>query len=133
MKQKVRSVAVGLLVAGALPAMAVAQTVSDVHFPKGQYGTHVSGQVTGHDYHDYRLGAGAGQEMFVELDSGGSAYFNILPPGSDNVAIYNSSINGNATTVTLPEKGTYVIRVYLMGNAEDSGQTVPFELDLSIQ
>lgn len=116
-----------------LPAMAAAQSVSEVQFPKGQYGTHLSGTVTGHEYHDYRLGAGEGQEMFVELTGGSSAYFNILPPGSDNVAIYNSSMNGNATTVTLPEKGTYVIRVYLMGNAEDSGQTVGYELDLSIQ
>ncbi|MCR8550069.1 hypothetical protein M4578_19785 [Salipiger sp. P9] len=133
MKRKVRYHAMGLLLAAGLPGLAAAQTVSDVQFRKGDYGTYVEGKVTGHAYHDYRLGAGKGQEMFVELDSGGSAYFNILPPGSDGVAIYNSAINGNSTTVTLPEKGTYTIRVYLMGNDEDSGKTVPFGLDLSIQ
>ncbi|MGR3377977.1 hypothetical protein [Salipiger abyssi] len=133
MKRNIRSLALGMALVTAWPALAAAQMVSDVHFPKGQYGTHVSGEVTGHDYHDYRLGAGQGQEMFVELDSSGSAYFNILPPGSDNVAIYNSSINGNATTVELPEKGTYTIRVYLMGNDQDAGKTVAYELDLSIQ
>ena len=121
-----------------LSAPAVAQMVADVKFDKGNFGTMVSGTVKGNEYFDYRLDANAGQKIFVELkDSGtngsGTAYFNILPPGSDGVAIYNGSINGNSTTIDLPEKGTYTIRVYLMGNDRDAGKTVGYNVDLSIQ
>lgn len=117
---------------------ALAQMTADVQFEKGNYGTMLSGTVVGDEYFDYQLGANAGQQMFVELmvrdtNGTGTAYFNILPPGSDGVAIYNSSINGNTTTVDLPETGDYTIRVYLMGNDRDTGKTVGYTVDLSIQ
>ncbi len=35
--------------------------------------------------------------------------------------------------MTVLSSGTYTIRVYLMGNDKDSGKTVGFNLDLSIQ
>lgn len=135
---KLHSALFVLAVTAALPLTAVAQTVSDVHFTAGNYGTMVTGKIAGYDYIDYRLGAKAGQKMFVELSVEGSngygtVYFNILPPGSDGVAIYNSSIDGNTTTVTLPESGTYAIRVYQMGNDKDAGKSSRFHMDLSIQ
>ena len=116
----------------------LAQERSTVSFAPGNFGTMVSGTITGEEYHDYVLGARAGQEMFVELtvdgsNGGGVAFFNILPPGSDNVAIYNSSVDGASTTVTLPESGDYVIRVYLLGADADEGKTTGFNIDLSIQ
>ena len=119
-------------------APATAQMAADVKFKAGNYGTMVSGTISGNEYFDYKLGANAGQKMFVELkvadtNGNGSAYFNILPPGSDGVAIYNGSINGNSTTIDLPTKGTYTIRVYLMGNDRDAGKTVGYNVDLSIQ
>ncbi|WP_439123146.1 hypothetical protein [Marivita sp.] len=122
----------------ALASGAMAQETSDVKFAPGNFGTMVSGKITGQDYIDYRLGANAGQEMFVELSvtdstGNGTVYFNILPPGSDGVAIYNASMDGNSTTITLPDSGTYAIRVYHMGNDEDSGKTSSFNVDLSIQ
>ncbi|SFL58024.1 hypothetical protein [Shimia aestuarii] len=115
-----------------------AQMVADVKFQPGNYGTMVSGTITGDEYFDYRLGANAGQQMFVELavagtNGTGTVYFNILPPGSTGEAIYNSSINGNTTTIDLPSKGDYTIRVYLMGNDRDTGKTVGYNVDLSIQ
>lgn len=115
-----------------------AQTTSDVKFEAGNFGTMVNGTLIGDEYIDYRLSANAGQEMFVDLvvedsNGSGSVYFNILPPGSNDVAIYNSSINGNTTTVTLPKKGAYKIRVYHMGDDADSGKTSGFRIDLSIQ
>ncbi len=117
---------------------AQAQMVADVKFAPGNFGTMVSGTVIGDEYFDYRLGAAAGQKMFVELtvadsNGNGTAYFNILPPGSDGEAIYNGSINGNSTTIDLPETGDYTIRVYLMGNDRDTGKTVGYNIDLSIQ
>ena len=117
---------------------ASAQMAADVQFERGNYGTMLSGTIVGQEFFDYRLGAKAGQELFAELtvtgtNGNGTAYFNILPPGSDGVAIYNGSTDGNSATVPLPEDGTYTIRVYLMGNDADTGKTVGYDLDVSIQ
>ncbi|MEX0349669.1 MAG: hypothetical protein AB3N15_09635 [Paracoccaceae bacterium] len=115
-----------------------AQMTADVKFAPGNYGTMVNGTVTGDEYFDYKLGANAGQKMFVDLQAAdtngnGTIYFNILPPGSDGEAIYIGSINGNTTTIDLPDSGDYTIRVYLMGNDRDTGKTVGYNMDLSIQ
>jgi hypothetical protein len=132
-----------LLAAALLTAFAagpaLAQMTADVKFKSGNYGTMVSGTITGKEYFDYKLGAKAGQEMFVELkvdgtNGNGSAFFNILPPGSDNVAIYNGSTSADGTArIELPEDGTYTIRVYLMGNDRDTDKTVGYNVDISIQ
>ena len=136
-----QALALALALVGLAPLMplpASAQQSADVHFQRGNYGTMVSGSIIGHEYMDYRLGANAGQRMFVELtvagsNGSGNLYFNILPPHSTGEAIYNGSIYGNSTTVDLPVSGTYVIRVYHMGNDRDTGRTSGFNLDLSIQ
>ncbi len=122
-----------LLLSG-VGSQALAQAKTTVKFAHGNDNTAVQGKVTGQGYHDYLLGAKAGQTMAVSLiaDSS-SAYFNILPPGSSGEAIYNSSIIGNdATGVVLPRSGNYTLRVYLMGAAADEGKTVPFTLSMTI-
>lgn len=131
-----KALAISLPLVLGLPALA--QTVSDVHFQAGNYGAMVSGTVIGREYIDYRLGAKKGQKLFAELtvsgtNGSGTVYFNILPPGSDDVAIYNSSVEGNSAAVTLTASGTWTIRVYQMGNDKDAGKTSGFNLDLSIQ
>lgn len=130
------ALAAALALGGTAPARA--QMVADVQFQKGNFGTMVNGTIVGDEYFDYRLGAKAGQKMFVELtvdgtNGNGTIYFNILPPGSDGYAIYNGSMDGNSTTVELPEDGTYTIRAYLMGNDRDTGKTVGYHIDISIQ
>jgi hypothetical protein len=122
----------------ALSAPVAAQRTADVQFQPGNYGTMLSGTIVGDEYFDYRLRAKAGQKMFVSLsvsgtNGNGSAYFNILPPGSDGVAIYNSSSGDQSTTIELPKSGEYKIRVYLMGNDRDTGKTVGYNVDVSIQ
>ncbi len=121
-----------------VPQITAAQMSADVRFRAGDYGTMVSGKITGRDYFDYHLDARGGQKMFVELtvtktNGSGIVYFNILPPGSVDVAIYNGSMDGNSTTVVLPSSGTYTIRVYQMGNDKDAGKTSAFNMDLSVQ
>ncbi len=133
----IRLVAIALMLTGIASSVS-AQMSADVKFQPGNYGTTVSGTITGDEYFDYRLGANAGQEMFAELEvsdtnGNGVIYFNILPPGSDGTALYIGSINGNTAKIELPENGTYTIRVYLMGNDRDAGKTVGYNLDLSIQ
>ncbi|WP_299951740.1 hypothetical protein [uncultured Ruegeria sp.] len=115
-----------------------AQMTADVKFQPGNFGTMVNGTITGDEFFDYKLGAKAGQEMFAELSVGdtngyGVIYFNILPPDSDGIAIYNGSIDGNTARIELPSDGDYIIRIYLMGNDRDTGKTVGYNLDLSIQ
>ena len=130
--------ALGTLLAAILAGPSLAQERSIVSFEPDDFGAMVSGTITGKEYRDYVLGASAGQEMFVELtvadgDGAGTAFFNVLPPGSDDVAIYNSAMLGNTTTVPLPESGDYTIRVYQLGDDADTGKTKGFNIDLSIQ
>ncbi|MBK1634249.1 hypothetical protein CKO19_00675 [Rhodovulum adriaticum] len=115
-----------------------AQTVTEVRFAPGSFGTMISGSITGQRYADYVLRARGGQQMFAALDATvtdgyGTVYFNILSPGSQGYAIYNGAMSGNRALVTLPQDGPYTIRVYLMGNDRDTGKTVAYNLDLSIQ
>lgn len=122
-----------------LAGPASAQQTHEVAFAPGNYGTMVPGSITGQEFADYRLGASAGQEMFVELtvaetDGNGTIYFNVMPPGAEWEALYLGSMDDdNSETVALPLDGTYTIRVYLMGNDADTEKTVKFNLDLSIQ
>lgn len=127
------------LCTGALLEPALAQRSSQVQFKPGNYGTMVSGTITGSEYIDYKLSARKGQKMFAELavsgtNGNGSVFFNILPPGSTGQAIYIGHMDTDQSAlVTLPDDGAYTIRVYLMGNDRDAGKTVGFNLDLSIQ
>lgn len=103
-----------VLWAGGLPyTPAFAQTRSMVHFDKGRSAATISGTVVGNEYVDYVLGARKGQTMAVSIrvdgtNGDGSINFNVLPPGSDDVAIYNSSMTGEmAGKVQLPANGDY--------------------------
>jgi hypothetical protein len=112
--------------------IALAQHAEHVHFAAGNDNAAVESAVKGNAYRDYILGAKAGQTMGVSLITKGSAYFNILPPGSTGEAIYNGSIDGADASIKLPSDGNYTIRVYLMGNDKDAGKTVPFTLSMTI-
>lgn len=122
----------------ALPAPAVAQSSSPIHFSKGSSSATLSGTIIGHDYADYVLGAKAGQTMIVSLEvdgtnGHGSIFFNILPPGSKDVAIFNGSTAPDRSgEIVLPESGDYTIRVYLMGNDKDAGKTVGYRVMVTI-
>lgn len=118
-----------LLFIGAISA-AMAQDAHTVHFAPGTTGATIRGTITGDSYIDYRLSADAGQFMDVILT--GNSYFNVLPPGSDNVAIFIGSRDGSEFGQDLPSKGTYTIRIYQMGAAADEGQTHDFTLDIGI-
>ena len=119
-------------------SLVAAQLAADVWFEPGSDGSVLNGAVRGDEYFDYRMGATAGQELSAELtvtdtNGNGTAYFNILPPGSDGYAIYNGSVDGTSAAITLPEDGTYTIRVYLMGNDRDMDRTVGYGLHVSIR
>jgi hypothetical protein len=129
----------GALLALAAVAPAAAQERVPLRFAPGASAATVTGTVTGHDYVDYVLGARAGQTMTVRLaptgtNGDGTVYANVLPPGSDDVAIFNGSKSpdGNGS-VRLPTDGDYTVRVYLMGNDRDAGKRVDYDLELCIR
>jgi len=103
-----------LLLAGAAFAQD-APRVEAVHFEDGKSSKTVKETVHGSESVDHRINAHAGQVLTVKLDSP-KAYFNILEPGSADVAIYNSSMDTNAWTGTLKRSGAYTVRVYQMRN-----------------
>ena len=141
MTTKIRSLAVVTVaaLAIALTVPASAQMSSQIQFQHGKDHAVLNGTITGHEYHDYVLRARAGQTMAVKLtvdgtNGDGSAYFNILPPGSDNVAIFNGSMSADGNdSVKLPKDGEYRIRVYLMGNDKDANKTVGYSVKVAIR
>ncbi|WYK05159.1 DNA breaking-rejoining protein [Cereibacter sphaeroides f. sp. denitrificans] len=127
-----RLVAVLLMIGGA-PAMADDIRRETVHFAPGTSGSTINARIKGYNSVQYSLGVRAGQKMSVQLDSNNaSLYFNITAPGATE-ALYNSSIDGNGTSVTIPSSGTYVIDVYLMRNAARWGETANYSLTLYVE
>ena len=104
-----------------------------VEFAKGENSAVIKGQVKGYRYVDYQVRAGAGQTLNVELKTGNaSSYFNILPPGSRDAAMFVGSTSGNRFSGLLPTDGDYAIRVYLMRNAARRNESARFTLTLDV-
>ncbi|QDY69343.1 hypothetical protein [Qingshengfaniella alkalisoli] len=122
-----------VIAAFGIATSATAQETHQVQFETGDDNAAVEARVTSNAYVGYVLGAREGQTTAVSLITDGSAFFNILPPGSDGEAIYIGSTDGpEATGITLPSTGDDKIRAYLMGNARDTRESVPFTLSMAI-
>ena len=79
---------------------------------------------------DYTLTAGPGDRLTITLEAeSASAYFNLLPPGTE-LALHNGSVAGNRFEGTLPQPGTYTVRLYLLGAARDEGRRVAYDLSV---
>ena len=103
-----------------------------VQFPKGATSASLKGKLKGDETVDYVLRAAAGQSMVVVFKPGNpSAYFNVLPPGSD-AAIFIGSTSGGRYEGTLPTDGTYTIRVYLMRSAARRNESTTYALDVGV-
>ena len=90
-------------------------------------------QVKGYKTVDYKLRARAGQAMYVTLKtSNASNYFNVLPPGSSDAALFVGSSGGNEWSGPLPADGEYAVRVYLMRNAARRNETANYTLTVGI-
>lgn len=117
-----------------IPILATAQIqTKKVSFPAGKSSTNISGTIKGRQTIDYTVSAKAGQQMIVTLNSKhGALYFNVLPPGSNDVAIFIGSTEGNKFEGSLPENGTYKIRVYLMASAARRNESANYGLAISV-
>lgn len=131
--RRLSRIAALLLLCTGAPALADEVRHETVRFAPGTSGSTLKGTVKGYDSVQYSLGVTAGQKMSVQLDSrNASLYFNITAPGASE-AVYNGSINGNATTLTIPSSGKYVIDVYLMRNAARRDETANYTMTLYVE
>lgn len=111
-----------------------AQTTKKINILKEKNSTSIAGVIKGSQFIDYQIQFEKGQTIEVLLTgSNQSNYFNILPPGSKDVAIYNSSINGNKYNGLSDRSGLYTIRVYLMRNAARRNESSKFTLKIKLR
>ena len=121
--------------AGASPWAFAADAIEarSLHFAKGASSATVKGSLKGSKTIDYKLRARAGQTMSVTLKTSNLGnYFNVLPPGSNDVAVFVGSTSGNDWTGSLATDGEYTIRVYLMRSAARRNETANYTLTVGI-
>jgi len=103
-----------------------------VQFAKGATSAVIKGQVKGSGDVDYLVQAGAGQTLTVSLKvSNRMNYFNVLPPGSKDVAMYAGQ-TGEDFKGVLPTDGDYTIRVYLVRAAARRNESSKYTLTVSV-
>lgn len=128
-----RSLIFSVAMLAAVPSVADDMRRETVRFAPGSSSSTIKASVKGYQTVQYSLSVTAGQKMNVQLDSRNtSLYFNVTAPGAD-AAMYNSSIDGNGTSVTIPSSGKYVIDVYLMRNAARRNETATYDLTLYVE
>jgi hypothetical protein len=132
MRAKFGAVVLGAWIATVAQAAGPKIREVQVQFQKGQTGATLKGKLKGDETVDYKVRATAGQSMVIVFKPGNpSAYFNVLPPGSD-AAIFIGSTSGNRYEGSLPADGTYTIRVYLMRNAARRNESASYALDVGV-
>lgn len=125
------SLAMSLAVAGASLAADGIES-RPLQFAKGATSGTVKGSLQGRQTIDYKLRAKAGQTMSVTLKSGHTGLaFNVLPPGSKDVAIPDA-IEQQAWTGALPADGGYTVRTYLNRAAARRGEKAAYTLTVAI-
>ena len=118
-----------------IPALAQTDEIRKerVQFQPGATSAVVSESITGYEIVDYVINARGGQYMNVSMGTDNSSnYFNILMPGEDEVAMFNSSTSGNQFEGVLPKSGDYKIRVYMMRSAARRNEVANYRLEMII-
>jgi hypothetical protein len=104
----------------------------DIRFANGASEATIKGVLKGDQTVDYRVRAGAGQTLAVALKgSNAQNYFNVLPPGSADVAMYVGQDGGGYKGV-LPTDGDYTVRVYLMRPAARRNESSNYTLTVGV-
>jgi hypothetical protein len=105
-----------------------------VTFAKGASSATITGTLKGGADVDYLVRAAAGQTLELKLQGTNAQNdFNVLPPGSANVAMYVSSMTGERSwSGMLPADGDYAIRVYLMRPAARRSEASKYTLTVAV-
>lgn len=126
----------GLVLAAAM-AMSSAPAADGIEsrplkFAKNASSATVKGTLAGRQTIDYKLRAKAGQQMSVALKSANAGLsFNVLPPGSLDVAI-PGAIGLQDWQGALPADGEYTVRMYLPRSAARRGEKAAYSLTVAI-
>ncbi len=121
-----------LLQAGSAAAQPAPPRQERVTFARGASSATIKGQLKGGADVDYLVHAAAGQTLSVSLKgSNRSNYFNVLPPGSADVAMHVGQ-DGGPYTGMLPADGDYTVRVYLMRSAARRNEISNYELTVAV-
>jgi hypothetical protein len=92
----------------------------------------LQGKLKGDDTVDYVVRAAAGQTLSVTLKkTNPQNYFNVLPPGSNDVAMYVGQ-TGDDFKGVLPTDGDYTVRVYLMRAAARRNEASDYTLTVGV-
>ncbi|WP_084399617.1 hypothetical protein [Pseudotamlana agarivorans] len=127
------SVLAVLLAFSSVNAQTATIKTEEVHFDKGTSGTFIESSIKGEQIVDYKINVRKGQFMNVSMVTDNTAnYFNIMEPGEEYVAIYNSSMDENMYEGELAESGDYTIRVYLMRSAARRNEKANFKLEINV-
>jgi hypothetical protein len=103
-----------------------------VQFKKGATSVVIKGRLKGYSNVDYLLRAGAGQTVTVSMQRSNLAnYFNVLPPGSKDVAMYAPQ-TGEDFKGVLPTDGDYTTRVYLVRAAARRNESSDYILTITV-
>ena len=103
-----------------------------VGFRAGADSTLISGQLKGDQTIDYKLRAGAGQTLTVDLKGSNTQNdFNVMAAGSDS-ALFIGSSSGNSFRGLLPSDGDVTVRVYLMRPAARRMESSSYSLRVGI-
>ena len=117
-------------------AFAQSEIVSErVSFRSGTSSAVISRTIRGWQTIDFLVNARAGQRLAVSMTSNNSAaYFNILPPGGGDAALYvgENSDPANSYSATLQQSGDHRIRVYLYRAAARRGERANVRISLSV-
>ena len=121
-----------------LPLAAAAQPAvpsTAVTFKQGASSAEVKGKLQGSksEARDYLVRARAGQQMDVEMHTRStSAYFNVLPPGSEE-ALYRGEVAGEPRwSGVLPASGEYRVRVFLNRAAARQNKSADYALRIAV-
>lgn len=108
------------------------QSVSPVNFARGASSTTINGSIRGDQFVDYRIVIRAGQMLRVNLvKQRGSPYFNVLEPGSRDVAIFIGSTSGENFEARARVGGAYTVRVYQMRATGRRGEVAAYRLSIA--
>lgn len=117
----------------ASPALAEIRTRALTVETDARQPTVVTDILFGDETLDVTVNAKSGNSLNVTLTSKHpQAYFNVLPPGSQE-AIFVGSVSGGNFSGTLPADGTYTLRVYLMRAAARRSETADVKLAVDLR
>jgi len=105
-----------------------------VAFAQGASSATIKGSLKGYADVDYLVRAAAGQTLQVKLQGSNlQNYFNVLPPGSANAAMYAGNMSAEQSwSGVLPADGDYAIRVYLMRPAARRNESSKYALTVAV-